>query len=119
MYASATQAIAAAEAAGVHRRRDADARREPVRLTDALIATLESLHLDGRKRVPPALQPSLDALNARLPAPYRRELRSGITIAHLLDQLFELQDDLLDHRVGTGRRRVIDLEGDDVLPTAS
>jgi len=82
------------------RRRDARRRAElPVRRIDALIAELEELHLSGRKRVPDTLDERLAALNAMLPADCRSdELRSRITIVHLMDRLYAIQDRLF-HRL--------------------
>src|SRR5258708_18790905 len=65
----------------------------PVRTIDALIAELEELHLRGRKRVPESLDDRLEALSATLPENCRSDdLRSKITIAHLMDRLYALQD---------------------------
>ena len=84
-------------------RQDAERRRaeRPMRVIDRLIAELEELHLAGRKRVPDSLDARLVALNAELPAELRRELRSRITIVHLMDHLYEIQDGLLHRKLGT------------------
>ncbi len=119
MYAVATHAIAAADADELRRRQRLDARDAPVQGVDALVAQLEALHLEGRKRVPASLQPALDALGDLLPEALRPELHAGITITHLLDQLFDLQEALLERRVGAARRSIVDLEGPASLPTAS
>jgi hypothetical protein len=76
------------------RRREQRRRAElPVRSIDALIAELEELHLRGRKRVPESLDDRLEALNATLPEDCRSDdLRSKITIAHLMDRLYAIQD---------------------------
>jgi len=76
-------------------RRRAQRRRAelPVRTIDALISELEELHLSGRKRVPETFDERLDALNATLPDDCRSdELRSKITIVHLMDRLYSIQD---------------------------
>lgn len=84
------------------RRRLEDAARRraerPIRIIDDLLAELEELHLAGRKRVPDSLDARLVALNAELPAELRRDLRSRITIVHLMDRLYEIQDGLLQRK---------------------
>jgi hypothetical protein len=85
--------------AEIRRRAQAEQRRReqrrraqlPVRRIDALIAELEDLHLAGRKRVPETFDDRLEALNASLPADCRAELRSKITIVHLMDRLYTIQ----------------------------
>ena len=79
----------------VERRRREQRRRAelPVRTIDALIAELEEFHLRGRKRVPETFDDRLEALNATLPEDCRSdELRSKITIVHLMDRLYSIQD---------------------------
>lgn len=97
----------------VRRRRLEDAARRravrPIRVIDELLAELEELHLAGRKRVPDSLDDRLMALNAGLPEALRRELRSRITIVHLMDRLYEIQDALLQRKTGTA----IDDDGPD------
>jgi hypothetical protein len=94
----------------------------PIRAVDALLAQLEELHLAGRKRVPETLEDSLRSLNETLPPELRTELRSRITIVHLMDRLYAIQDRLLSRRSGArepheDRRR--DGDEDDSLPQAS
>jgi hypothetical protein len=60
-------------------------------LIDALVEDLEILHLTGRRRVPDAYGERIDALRAVLPAHRRLNVRTGITITHLLDALFDLR----------------------------
>lgn len=95
----------------------------PVRTIDALLAELEELHLANRKRVPESYDVRLQALLATLPPDCRRELRSRITIVHLMDQLYAIQDRLLARRAGQassgGNRRNRDTDEDDTLPRAS
>lgn len=78
-------------------RSDAERRRmaEPIRLIDGLIADLEELHLTDRKRVPPSFEGRLIHLTAVLPPEVRLELRSRVTIVHLMDRLYEIQGRLL------------------------
>jgi hypothetical protein len=94
-------------------RSDAERRRlaEPVRLIDALIADLEELHLTDRKRVPPSYESRLLELTAILPPDVRQELRSRVTIVHLMDRLYEIQGRLLA-RKATDRGDDFDGGGD-------
>jgi hypothetical protein len=84
------------------RRREQRSRAQrPVRAIDALIAELEEMHLHGRKRVPETFDDRLEALNAALPQDCRSdELRSRITIAHLMDRLYAIQDCLFRRQPG-------------------
>ncbi len=96
------------------RRRLADL---PVRTIDTILAELEELHLQGRKRVPETYDARLDRLIASLPDECRLELRSRITIVHLMDRLYAIQDRLLSRR---GAQRGHGEAGyDDFLPRAS
>jgi hypothetical protein len=70
----------------------------PIREIDRLIAELEELLLVGRARVPASLEPRLCRLVATLPPP-APELRTGVTIVRLMDQLYEAQGRLLRLRV--------------------
>jgi len=89
----------------------------PVRAIDSMLAELEELHLAGRKRVPDTLDDRLERLSDAIPADCRRELRSRITIVHLMDRLYSIQDCLLSRRVARGRVEL--LAEDDFLPQAS
>ena len=64
-------------------------------LVDALLSDLEELHLIGKSRVPLNYARRLEALTEILPAAMRRPLRAGVTIVHLMDELFAIQEDLL------------------------
>ena len=64
-------------------------------LVDSLLSDLEELHLIGKSRVPLNYARRLDALTGALPAAMRRPLRAGVTIVHLMDELFAIQEDLL------------------------
>ena len=85
--------------AGIRHRWKSDAERrrmaEPIRLIDGLIADLEELHLTDRKRVPPSYEGRLMRLFDVLPVDIRQELRSRVTIVHLMDRLYEIQGRLL------------------------
>jgi hypothetical protein len=93
------------------RRREQRRRAElPVRTIDALLAELEEMHLSGRKRVPESFDARLEALDATLPDDCRSdELRSRITIVHLMDRLYSIQDCLFRRLPG---RRGRDGDGD-------
>ncbi len=92
----------------------------PIRSIDALLAELEELHLAGRKRVPETYDVRLDALNATLPADCRTTLPSRITIVHLMDRLYSIQDCLLSRRSARqALRDAVRDESDDFLPQAS
>ncbi|SRR5581483_7013859 len=85
-----------------HRREQRRREQRPVRAIDALIAELEEMHLTGRKRVPESFDGRLEELNAALPEPCRSdELRSRITIVHLMDRLYAIQGCLF-RRLGRG-----------------
>jgi hypothetical protein len=80
--------------------RESERRRleQPIEEVDRIIAECEELLLVGRKRVPLCMEDRLRRLTASLPrcAP---ELRAGVTIVHLMDQLFDLQAALLGRRI--------------------
>ena len=95
--ARANREIAAGIRHDRHRRREQHRLDTPIRLVDSLIADLEEMQLLGQRRVPAAVEPRLreiaDAIGESQP-----ELRSGITIVHLMDALFSLQEKLLERR---------------------
>lgn len=100
-----------------HEQRLREERRQatlPVRSIDALLAELEELHLEGRKRVPETYDRRLDALLATLPADCRLQLRSRITIVHLMDRLYAIQDRLLSRRAAR-----VEVDEEELLPQAS
>ena len=100
------------------RRRAAQARAvRPIRLIDALVADLEEQHLSGRKRVPETFDDRLAELAEICPAARRRELRSRVTIVHLMDQLYEIQQLLLEAKAGVDWATPIG--GEHRLPEAS
>jgi len=92
----------------------------PVRTIDALIAELEEMHLHGRKRVPESFEERLEALDATLPDECRGgELRSRITIAHLMDRLYSIQDCLFRRLPGRDAAGDGSDDEDHELPQAS
>lgn len=87
----------------VQRRRELERRRvlAPIHAIDGLIAELEELHLLGRKRVPESWDRRLAELMATLPAAIGApEMRARITIVHLMDELYDIQDALLRQKAG-------------------
>ncbi len=83
------------------RMRRETARREverPIAVVDHLIADCEELLLVGRKRVPIAMEPRLRQLATVCPGA-SSELHAGVTITRLMDELFGLQERLLERRV--------------------
>jgi hypothetical protein len=124
MYLTAMSPLQSTNAEIRRRMRHEERRRElrrradlPVRAIDSMLAELEELHLAGRKRVPDTLDDRLERLSDAIPADCRRELRSRITIVHLMDRLYSIQDCLLSRRVARGRVELV--AEDDVLPQAS
>lgn len=105
------------------RRRRSQARVAlPLRLADDLLVDLEELNLGGRRRVPVGWEPRLARLVAALPAEVSDlpELRTNILATRLMDSLFELEDRLLDLKVGPLRaelhaldRELFELPGGD------
>lgn len=85
------------------RRQNQDRRRAvaPIQAIDAMVAELEELHLLGRKRVPENWDGRIADLERTLPPGCELgELRPRITIVHLMDRLYEVQDELLRRKTG-------------------
>jgi hypothetical protein len=86
-----------------HRRQELERQSvlAPIRAIDVLVTELEELHLLGRKRVPAGWEGRLDTLGQTLPTGCELgELRSRITIVHLMDRLYDIQDELLRRKTG-------------------
>jgi hypothetical protein len=83
----------------------------PIHEIDRLISELEELLLLGRARVPSSLEARLTRLAATLPAP-APELRTGVTIVRLMDQLYEVQGRLLNRRVDRTAYAEVDTEAE-------
>lgn len=77
----------------------------PLNTIDRLLDDLEVLNLAGRRRVPFEWEARLARLVAMLPAEVHcvPDLRSNIATSRLMDGLYELQDTLLDLKVGPAR----------------
>jgi len=82
---------------------------------DALLDDLERLHLLDLRRVPDAYTPRLERLSARLPADDLGELRTGISIASLMESLYSIQGKLMVLRSG----RTVDAGRDGAAPRRS
>lgn len=84
----------------------------PLRTIDLMLEDLEELNLAGRRRVPFEWEARLARLVAMLPAEVHwiPELRSNIATTRLMDRLYELQDRLLDLKVGPARSALRDFD---------
>jgi len=85
-------------------RRETARRRveQPIEEIDSLIEECEELLLLGRKRVPLSMESRLRLLAGRCPAAAGEQLHAGVTIVHLMDELFGLQEELLGQRIDRG-----------------
>jgi len=72
--------------------------QQPIEEVDTLIAECEELLLLGRKRVPLAMEPRLRRIAMHCPES-DGQLHAGVTIVHLMDELFTLQEQLLGRRI--------------------
>ena len=92
----------------------------PITAIDAMLTDLEEMNVAGRRRVPKAWSARLARLVAFLPAEIGQvpDLRSNISPSRLMDGLFELQDALLDLKVGPLRHSLLVSEGPDILEVA-
>lgn len=75
-----------------------------IELTDAMVAELEQLNLDGVERVEAAWKPRLTALFSELPFRYLPWLRAYPSPTEVLDLLFDLQAQLLDLKLARAHR---------------
>jgi hypothetical protein len=66
-----------------------------IRELDVLVESIERLNLDEKARVPMAWQPKLAQLAAELPVECHDRLRAGISPLRLLDQVYDVQQELL------------------------
>jgi hypothetical protein len=84
----------------------------PIRTIDGMLEDLEQMNLRSARRVPLVWDSQLALLMANLPfevsQELRGELRAGISPNRLMDALYVAQDQLLDLKVGPGRRRLND-----------
>jgi hypothetical protein len=66
-----------------------------IRDLDRLVEAIEHLNLSDRARVPMAWQPRLARMAAQLPVESGDRLRAGISPLRLLDQVYDIQQELL------------------------
>lgn len=98
MIDRANDEIRAGAAQAERRRRDVISTRRPYAYLDWLIVQLEEFHLAGKKRVPRAFEARLYAVADLLPAGVEPPLIWRTLIRHVLDQVFDLQEQLLQRR---------------------
>jgi len=98
MIDQANDEIRARAAQAERRRRDAVSGRRPYVYLDWLIVQLEEFHLAGKKRVPRAFEARLYAVADLLPAGVEAPLIWRTLIRHVIDQVFDLQEQLLQRR---------------------
>jgi hypothetical protein len=93
MIAAANREIRRHHERARQRRREAMA--DPHIWLDRRIASLERMHLEGFRRVPPAVQPWLLAVNAQLPSGLHLTIGPRCLIRDAIDRCFDLQERLL------------------------
>lgn len=88
----------------------------PLLTIDLMLEDLELLNLAGRRRVPFDWDLPLARLVAMLPAEVHSipELRSNISTNRLMDRLYELQDVLLDLKLGSIRGQLKDFDREEL-----
>ncbi|HEX4212718.1 MAG TPA: hypothetical protein VIA06_05245 [Candidatus Dormibacteraeota bacterium] len=74
---------------------DAERIDRSIRAVDVLVEDIERLNLEDRSRVPLNWQPRLARMAAVLPVECGDRLRAGISPLRLLDQVYEIQQELL------------------------
>lgn len=84
--------------AAERRRRMEESTRRPLAYLDWLIVQLEEFHLAGKKRVPRAFEAQLQAVADLLPAGVEAPLIWRTLIRHAIDQVFDLQEQILQPR---------------------
>lgn len=92
----------------------------PIRLIDILVGELEEMNLANRRRVPRAWDRRLARLLATLPGEVGEVpvLRGNIAPSRLMDRLFQVQDALLDLKVGPVRHELLVADDRDELDVA-
>lgn len=71
-----------------------------IRALDRLVDAIERLNLQDRARVPMAWQRSLAELASEIPVECGDRLRAGISPTRLLDQVYEIQQELFELKQG-------------------
>lgn len=92
----------------------------PIRIIDDLLGELELLNLAHRRRVPRAWDRRLARLIAMIPGEVREipELRGNIAPTRLMEMLFQVQDALLDLKIGPLRHQLLASDEADELDVA-
>lgn len=98
MIYQANDEIRAGVAAAERRREVEISTRRPYVYLDWLIVQLEEFHVAGKKRIPRAFEPHLYAVADLLPEGVEPPLIWRTLIRHVIDQVFELQEQLLQFR---------------------
>jgi hypothetical protein len=85
---------------------------QAIRVLDELIGDIEQLNLEERSRVPLGWQPRLAEMAAALPVECGDRLRAGISPQRLLDQVYEIQQEVFWLKQGKSAEelRLVDLE---------
>ena len=86
----------------------------PLRLADELLDDLERLNLTGRRRVPLAWEARIARLVAAIPGEVRAlpELRTNVLATRLMDGIYEIEDGLLDLKLGPLRAELRTLDNE-------
>ncbi|HEY0492780.1 MAG TPA: hypothetical protein VGD57_04870 [Candidatus Dormibacteraeota bacterium] len=98
MIHEANDEIRSRAAEAVRRRQVEAGTRRPFAYLDWLIVQLEDLHVAGKKRIPKAFEPHLFAVADLLPEGVEPPLIWRTLIRHVIDQVFDLQEQLLQLR---------------------
>ena len=98
MIYQANDEIRAGVAEAERRRQVEFSTRRPFAYLDWLIVQLEEFHVAGKKRVPRAFEPHLYAVADLLPEGVQPPLIWRTLIRHVIDQVFALQEPLLQLR---------------------
>ena len=85
---------------------------QAIRILDGLIEDIEQLNLEERSRVPLAWQSRLAQIAAALPVECGERLRAGISPQRLLDQVYDVQQEVFWLKQGKSAEemRTVDLE---------
>ncbi|MFN2464764.1 MAG: hypothetical protein ABR598_00685 [Candidatus Dormibacteria bacterium] len=110
--ARAIREIRAAEVSSARRRLEFARRRALVDCADRLVEELEEMHLAGGQRVPVRMVQRISRFLACLPPDCRRSFPLRTRIAYVIDNLFEVED-LLLNRIVPGRDAMADDDGPD------
>jgi len=98
MIYQANDEIRAGVAAAERRRQLEISTRRPFAYLDWLIVQLEEFHVAGKKRIPRAFEPHLYAVADLLPEGVQPPLIWRTLIRHVIDQVFDLQEQILQLR---------------------